>query len=69
MSANGLVAPRVSRARAAFERLLGAIFCVCSHPLARRAADALPEKIIGPMFQCFRTAWKAATRHVKSTGL
>ena len=54
---------------AAFERLLAVIFRICSHPLARGAADALPDGIIGPLFQWFRTVWKAATRHVKRTGL
>jgi len=64
-----LPTPPISAARLAFERLLGAIFCVCSQPLARRVADAIPDGIIGPMFQWFRTVWKGATRHVKRTGL
>ncbi|MGO9115719.1 MAG: coenzyme F420 hydrogenase/dehydrogenase beta subunit N-terminal domain-containing protein [Thermoguttaceae bacterium] len=65
----GLPVPPISAARVAFEWLLAAIFRVCSHPLARHAADALPDGIIGPMFQWFRTVWKAATKHVKRTGL
>ncbi len=65
----GLEPPAVSFPRAAFEVLLSALFRWGSHPVARRAADATPNRLIGPLFQWFRTLWKAATRKVKRSGL
>jgi coenzyme F420 hydrogenase subunit beta len=61
--------PMITLKRAAFERLLGMLFRICAHPWARRAADAAPNWLIGPLFQWFRTVWKAATRKIKRGGL
>lgn len=65
----GMPAPSIPLGRAAFELLLSTLFRCCAHPLARRAADAMPNALIGPLFQHLRTAWKAATRRVKRSGL
>ena len=65
----GLPPPPITARRAAFEAILGVLFGCCSHPLARRAADFVPNGLIGPLFQWFRTQWKAATREVKRDGL
>ncbi|MFZ5829412.1 MAG: coenzyme F420 hydrogenase/dehydrogenase beta subunit N-terminal domain-containing protein [Planctomycetota bacterium] len=65
----GYTPPPITASRAAFEVVLSTLFACCSTRLARRLADAAPNGLIGPMFQWFRTVWKAATKQVKREGL
>ncbi len=65
----GVTPSHIGLSRRCFEAILSNIFRVCAWPIARRAADAMPHCLIGPLFQWFRKVWKATTRRVKRTGL
>ena len=65
----GIPVPEVSLGRRAFEGVLGTLFWFCRSGTGRLLADVTPHAIIGPLFQWFRTIWKAATKNVKRSGL
>jgi hypothetical protein len=44
-------------------------FAFCRSPFGRFCAAVTPHRIIGPLFQWFRTVWKKWTKEVKREGL
>lgn len=51
------------------EIVISSIFIVCRTPLARRTMEHIPEKILGPLFNQLRLAWKNASKPAKRKGL
>lgn len=55
--------------RIAVECVISTIFAVCRTPLARWTMEHIPEKILGPLFNNLRLAWKNASKPAKRKGL
>ncbi len=55
--------------RIAVEVVISTIFGVCRTPLARWVMEHIPERILGPLFNHLRLAWKGASKPAKRKGL
>lgn len=51
------------------EIVISSIFTVCRTSLARRVMEKIPERILGPLFNNLRLAWKNASKPAKRKGL
>lgn len=51
------------------EIVISTIFAVCRTALARWVMEHIPEKILGPLFNNLRLAWKNASKPAKRKGL
>ena len=51
------------------EIVISSIFIVCRTSLARWTMEHIPEKILGPLFNHLRLAWKNASKPAKRKGL
>jgi coenzyme F420 hydrogenase subunit beta len=51
------------------EIVISSIFIVCRTSLARWTMEHIPEKILGPLFNNLRLAWKNASKPAKRRGL
>lgn len=65
----GLDPEPVDAARIIVEIVISSIFTVCRTPLARWVMEHIPERILGPLFNNLRLAWKGASKPAKRKGL
>ena len=55
--------------RIAVEIVISTIFIICGTPWARWVMEHIPERILGPLFNNLRLAWKNASKPAKRKGL
>lgn len=65
----GFVPSPIGAGRVATEVVISGLFLVCRTRFARWAVQRVPERIIGPLFDRLRLAWKAASKPTKRKGL
>jgi coenzyme F420 hydrogenase subunit beta len=65
----GLAPVGTGTSRVIVEIVISSIFTVCRTPLARWTMEHIPEKILGPLFNNLRLAWKNASKPAKRKGL
>lgn len=51
------------------EMVISSIFVLCRNPVARWVMERIPERILGPVFNRLRLAWKGASKPAKRKGL
>jgi coenzyme F420 hydrogenase subunit beta len=65
----GLTPVGTGASRIIVEIVISSIFTICRTPLARWTMEHIPEKILGPLFNNLRLAWKNASKPAKRKGL
>ncbi len=65
----GLSPVGTGASRILVEVIITSIFIVCRTPIARWIMEQIPEKILGPLFNNLRLAWKNASKPAKRKGL
>lgn len=65
----GLRPAPIGAVRIAVEVFVSTLFVVCRTPLARWCMERIPERILGPLFNWLRLAWKGASKPAKRRGL
>jgi SAM-dependent methyltransferase len=60
---------RISMTRRLAEAVIVAIFAVCGTQPARRMAEWIPARLMGPLFDGLRKAWKRVSKPTKRRGL
>jgi len=65
----GLSPVGTGASRILVEIVISTLFIVCRTPLARWTMEHIPEKILGPVFNQLRLAWKNASKPAKRKGL
>jgi coenzyme F420 hydrogenase subunit beta len=65
----GLTPVGTGTSRVFVEIVISSLFIVCRTPLARWIMEKIPEKILGPLFNQLRLAWKNASKPAKRKGL
>lgn len=65
----GLTPVGTGTSRILVEIVISTIFTICRTPLARWTMEHIPEKILGPLFNNLRLAWKNASKPAKRKGL
>lgn len=65
----GLTPVGTGTSRILVEGVISSIFAVCRTPVARWIMEHIPEKILGPLFNHLRLAWKNASKPAKRKGL
>ncbi len=65
----GLRPTGTGASRIAVEIVISSLFAICRTPLARRVMEKIPERILGPLFNKLRLAWKNASKPAKRKGL
>lgn len=65
----GLSPVGTGTSRILVEIVISTIFIACRTPLARWIMEHIPERILGPLFNNLRLAWKNASKPAKRKGL
>lgn len=65
----GLTPVGTDGSRILVEIVISSIFMICRTPLARWTMEHVPERILGPLFNKLRLAWKNASKPAKRKGL
>lgn len=65
----GLRPVPIGAVRIAVEIVVSMLFVICRTPLARWCMEKVPERILGPLFNRLRLAWKSASKPAKRRGL
>ncbi len=65
----GLTPEKTAASRVLVEIVISGIFLACRNSLSRWVMEQIPEKILGPLFNNLRLAWKNASKPAKRKGL
>jgi coenzyme F420 hydrogenase subunit beta len=65
----GLSPVNTGTSRIIVEMVISSIFIICRTPVSRWVMEHIPERILGPLFNNLRLAWKNASKPAKRKGL